>query len=192
MFGAHMSTSSLYSSLRKRAKLFLSLALGCSLALNALQGVRIVQIQTTSTPARHPKGKHLADIPAHDVNGQKTVIHLSLKSSKPKVIYVFSPSCVWCQRNAGHLNELVAHVGSKYDFIGIALSTQGLQQFVSEHELDFPIYGDLSAQALQESGFAGTPETIVVSPDGMVLEWWAGAYEGITKSNIEEYFGCSV
>jgi peroxiredoxin len=188
-----MSTSKRFSIFRKPAVLLLSLALGCSLGLNVLQGVRIVQIQTGPVAQADPKGKRLDDVRARDMNGQDATIPLRSNSRKPKIIYFFSPSRVWCQRNALHLNELVAHVESKYDFIGISLSSQGLPQFIGENHLGFPVYGDLSSQALAASAFTGTtPETIVVSTDGTVLASWTGAYEGITKSDIEHFFGCSV
>lgn len=134
-----MSTSKRFSIFRKPAVLLLSLALGCSLGVNVLQGVRIVQIQTGSVGQADMKGKRLDDVRARDMNGQDATISLRSNSRKPKIVYFFSPSCIWCQRNAVHLNELVAHVGSKYDFIGISLSSRGLSQFISENHLGFPV-----------------------------------------------------
>jgi hypothetical protein len=67
-----------------------------------------------------------------------------------------------------------------------------LTEYVAKNELKFPIYARLSPETLKTYKLGGTPQTIVVSPDGRVLKDWVGAYAGDQKSQVEAFFHVSL
>lgn len=47
---------------------------------------------------------------------------------------------------------------------------------------------DIPPSSISDLKLGTTPETIVVSRDGLVLRDWRGAYTGATKQQMEEFF----
>lgn len=165
-------------------------ALGLSLGVNVLQGRRILSLldsrpsPTASTIV--PPTLHVQDLDGKDVE-------IDLRSgSRPTVIYVFRPSCVWCQRKAHALQTLTATLSKNYRFVGLSLSDDSVAQFVSEHEMRFPVFKNLATNELTNMGLRGTPETIVISSAGRTLARWNGAYLGATKVAIESFFSVKI
>ena len=56
------------------------------------------------------------------------------------------------------------------------------------HHLNFPVYTGLKSDTIQALGLGGTPQTIVISPEGLVLKNWPGAYREQTQREVEDYF----
>jgi len=105
------------------------------------------------------------------------------RSGKTTLLYVFSPTCHWCERNLANIKAVVAgrpdlnivgvNIGPKLD----DTTVQGLP-FATILRRDSATVGAYR--------FAGTPATILVSPDGRVLQAWAGAYAGKTASDVSK------
>jgi peroxiredoxin len=167
---------------------FASLAVAFSVALNVVQAKRIIELQREVENGGRSSGLapgvRVPDLRARDSQGREITLRFDSTSSKPTVLYAFSPACVWCRRNAGDFNSLVAQASGRYTFIGLALNRQGLQEFVAEHGLKVPVY-----EALDAPGFSSTPQTVVVSPNGAVVATWSGAFLGATKTQVERFFG---
>lgn len=122
-----------------------------------------------------------------DLKGQtQTVVYENV--SKPTVLYIFTPSCSWCARNMDNFNELVARKGAEYRFIGLSLTKERLSEYVATEGLAIPVYAGLSSQTKKAFELGGTPQTIVVSRDGRILQNWTGAYVGGKKSQVEAFF----
>jgi hypothetical protein len=51
-----------------------------------------------------------------------------------------------------------------------------------------PVITELQPMTVTEYRLGGTPATIVVSPQGVILKTWVGAYDGTVKGQIESYF----
>jgi len=58
--------------------------------------------------------------------------------------------------------------------------------------LPFPVYSGMNDSTGRTFKLRSTPTTILVSPKGIVLAVWEGAYGGETKSSIEKYFNVSL
>jgi peroxiredoxin len=163
-----------------------SFAIVASIALNVFQAKRIIELQRGAEQKRPggglSAGMRIPDLRARD--GQGREFTLRFDSSRPTVLYAFSPSCVWCRRNAEKFNSLAAQASGRYRFVGLALNGRGLQKFVTEHGLKVPVY-----EALDAPGFSSTPQTVVVSPEGGIMATWSGAFLGATKTEVERFFG---
>jgi peroxiredoxin len=109
-------------------------------------------------------------------------------TNKPTVLYVFTPTCMWCARNMDNLKTLIAKESGQYRVIGLSLSQEGLAEYVAKNDLKLPVYSGLSAETKAAYKLSGTPQTIVVSPDGRILQNWIGAYVGDQKSQVEAFF----
>jgi peroxiredoxin len=129
---------------------------------------------------------------AADLKGLDHLISFDAGGEKPTVLYVFTPPCRWCERNANNINALVAQKSDEFQFIGISLAKDGLPDYVANNGLTIPVYTDLSEETKKAYKMGGTPQTIVVSPAGQVLQSWAGAYTGEQQKQVERFFGVAL
>ena len=123
--------------------------------------------------------------PITGVSKDGAPLTVSFEGDKPVVLYVFSPACVWCERNRTSIQSLVSAGTARFRFVGVSLApnTNG-----GDDGFEFPVvFSD--GRPLP---FASTPLTLVVGRDGRVLQSWPGAYTGPAKRRIEEYFAVSL
>jgi hypothetical protein len=132
------------------------------------------------------QGDKAPPIRARDINGQVRTVTF-LDDDRPTVVYIFAPACLWCSRNVQNVRALAIATASRYRFLGLSLSTNGLKELVSQYRIDFPTYSEaIGDSALAYNG--GTPRTLVVSSRGVILKNWFGAYTGNLQREVEEYF----
>jgi peroxiredoxin len=124
---------------------------------------------------------------ARRLDGQQEVISYE-GTNQPTVLYIFTPPCSWCARNVDNFKRLVDKESHEYRFIGLSLSEGGLAEYVAKNELKLPVYSGLSPETLKTYKLGSTPQTIVISPEGKVLQNWTGAYVGDQKSQVEAFF----
>lgn len=113
-------------------------------------------------------------------------------TNEPTVLHVLTPSCVWCARNMDNLKTLLTKQSGAYRFIGLSLSEEGLADYVTKNGLNLPIYTRVPPDARNAYMLGVTPQTIVVSRAGQVLQSWIGAYVGDQKSQVESFFHVSL
>jgi len=63
-----------------------------------------------------------------------------------------------------------------------------LATYATESKLGFPIYHTPAASTWSQYRLGGTPMTIVVSPEGRILNDWSGAYAEATRFEVESFF----
>ena len=171
------------------------LLLVASVALNVILARR-VQSFTHSQSVKASEmllkvGILVPPITAKRLDGQQEVISYQ-GTNQPTVLYIFTPPCSWCARNVDNLKTLLDKERGQYHFIGLSLSENTLAEYVAKNDLKLPVYSGLSPETLKAYKLGSTPQTIVVSPDGRVLQNWAGAYVGDQKSQIEAFFHVSL
>ena len=66
------------------------------------------------------------------------------------------------------------------------MSDSGLREYVKANQFSFPVYYDPPASVIEAYGLGTTPGTIIVAPDGRVLEDVRGAYRGTVKNVLED------
>ena len=156
-------------------------ALLCSMSLNVVQTQKIRQLTAVPEEALK-KGARMPPIAAKTVDGEDAVI---APAKVPLVLYFFSESCRWCEANSQKLNALERQVRGRYEVAGVSLSKVNLRGYASRHVLSLPLYHSADADALAQYGIKGTPQTVLLSPDGRVIESWMGAYRGAVKESVE-------
>lgn len=165
--------------------------LAVSLGVNVWlwHSVRATRLRSGNTPASI--GRRVPPLTAKALAGHDVTLDFSSRP-RPTVLYVFSPSCGWCNRNANNLRALVEQRGNDYEFVGVSLNDKGtedVQRYVAETGISFPVYARPSADTVRSYALSGTPQTIVVSRDGTVLKNWPGAYIQPIQKEVEDYFG---
>lgn len=68
---------------------------------------------------------------------------------------------------------LSERIKGRYRLIGLSLSSAGVDEYVAQQGMDFPMYTNLSPQSIAAYRLGGTPATIVVSAgmNGRELTW---------------------
>jgi hypothetical protein len=177
----------------KRMDIFLLLLLIASLSLNVYLGWKVKQTKPTLSIERTivSTGTKLDPITAVSMDGKQLTISYEA-TDKPTVFYVLSPTCIWCERNKANLDTLTRLKGNDFRFIGLSLGEAGLKEYVERQFLNFPVYTKLTPGTINSLGLGGTPQTIVISPEGRVLKNWIGAYTEHLQPELEEYFQISL
>lgn len=181
--------------LMKKNDLFLLVLLIASLSLNVYLGWNVKRLKNMArsnsagppNTAKLSAGMTVQPVTATDLNGKPETIRYA-DSGKPTVFYVFSASCIWCERNNQNINAIANLKSDAFRFIGISLADEGVSGYVESHHFRFPVYKGLTPASFQMLGLGATPQTIVISPDGHVVKNWLGAFSGGTQPQVEEFF----
>lgn len=170
--------------------LMVALLLG-SASINILLALKIKseqrKVELIKAENRLQTGRSVPDIIGKSPEGVSTEIDFP-DMKRPTILYVFTPTCIWCKRNFNNMMVLRHGVGNRYAFIGISLTQDGVREYVARHAIDYPVVSDISEATKIVYKMGGTPSTIVVSADRKVLQVWTGAYSGPLKREIEQYF----
>lgn len=113
---------------------------------------------------------------------------------RPLVLYAFTTRCPWCLRNIPNIKALAAAVASRFRVAALALDTdrEAIAHYVATNGLTLPVYTRLSSQTIEAYGLGSVPLTLVVSPEGKLLQRWRGAYTGPSRQEIEDFFDVSL
>jgi len=162
-----------------------------SVTLNIILAHKVSRItlarETSAKEHRLDVGTTLPPLTAKTLNGLQESISYR-ETDLPTVLYVFTPTCIWCSRNLDNFKALLKNNSAQYRFIGLSLSEEGLAQYEAKNALGIPVYSGLSPDTLKTYKLGSTPQTIVISPEGKVLQDWSGAYVGTQKSQVEAFF----
>ena len=173
----------------------LCLLLLASVVLNLLLASKVKSLNETIEIVKSEhilkEGAVVPSITAYALDGSAAEIRFDSVPG-PTVLYVFTPPCGWCTRNLPAAKALAENIKGRYRVLGLSLSSDGLQKYVSDSGLQFPIYADISISTRSAYRLGGTPDTLVVSSDGKVMKHWQGAYVGSTKNEVEAYFNVTL
>lgn len=155
--------------------------------LYKLTRVRSATIASMIAERSLKPGAVVQEITAKRLDGQPETISYH-GTNQSTVLYIFTPPCAWCARNLDNFKTLANNESAQYRFICLSLSEQGLADYVTKNALKLPVYSGLSPETLNTYKLGSTPQTIVISPEGKVLQDWVGAYVGDQKSQVEAFF----
>jgi len=164
------------------------LLLVISLCVNVIQGIHILRVEDELT---HPPqsgldaGTLMPPFSATDISGQHKRVEFE-SNALPTLLYVFSPTCSWCERNSPWVLSLQSQSAGKFRMLGLSLSSNGLREFVRSHAITFPVYSDIPQGTISAYRLGPTPETILVSSSGRLARVWMGAYGESSRASIEQ------
>ena len=172
----------------------MAIILAVSLSINVLLAYRIKGLNNTFSKLAPPLplvvGASVPPLKANNLQGgQDTIYYGGDSDARPVVIYVFTPQCSWCARNLDNFKTLLAEKQESYRFVALSMTDVGLREYIAENKLDLRVYFNPTEESVRDYKFSNTPQTIVVSPEGKVLQNWVGAYAGRQQADVEKYFG---
>lgn len=107
----------------------------------------------------------------------------------PVVLYLFRPTCPWCERNLDNLRTILAAERYRYRLIGVSLDAAGVRAYLTRHRLHFDkVLVGIAPKEIEAYDLLVTPTTLVISGQGRVLQAWYGAYSPAVQTTIEDYF----
>jgi hypothetical protein len=170
-----------------------------TVSLLANIGLTLLWREARSAPAASPsvenalpsKGAKLRDLPLVALNGQNLDLNPAA-SSLPVIVYVFSPTCHWCELNRPIADSLAAQVKGKYRFIGVSTTADGLASYVAKKGPQFPVFYVDPHSPHTDFPLLVTPQTLVFSSDGTFLRGWNGAYLQGTREPVSAFFGATL
>jgi peroxiredoxin len=157
-------------------------ALCCSIGLNVVQTQRIRALSAPPAEALE-RGIEAPPLAVKTLDGNETELRAG---AQPLILYFFSESCHWCERNAGHVRSLESQARGRYRLAGVSLTEKDVRGYAVRHGFTFPVYAASNPAALEPYKIRGTPQTVVISPDGRIVASWTGAYTGKTRESIEK------
>lgn len=110
-----------------------------------------------------------------------------VQSDLPTVLYVIAPDCVWCDRNAPVVRELVMATVGRFRFVGLSIKRLGLAEHLERTSMPFPVYVPASDQVFRTLKVRAVPTTIILAPEGRVIATVTGAFVGENRGKIEHF-----
>ncbi len=108
---------------------------------------------------------------------------------RPVLVYVLRPDCGWCARNLQNIKALRTAKQEEYRFVGLSLSSDGIEAYVRDSNLGFPVYTNPRFPHGGKFVVNATPLTAIIPSDGIVTAVWRGAYKGSVQDDIEHRMG---
>jgi peroxiredoxin len=109
-------------------------------------------------------------------------------SRRPTVLYYFSPTCSWCERNWENIRAIASTASAGFQVI--AVSSQPVPEgFLRDRHLSIQVADSLDAEVSRRYRLGATPETLVIDTGGRVLKTWFGAYTGSQANDVSAFFG---
>jgi peroxiredoxin len=165
-----------------------------SLAGNVYLGVKVFRPSPSVASSAQlnvlPLGANAPPFDAFDLDGKARRIDFRGIGGNT-VLYVFSQQCSWCDKNLENIQAISRQAAGKYRLIGISL-TGKIADYIKETGIDFPVLERPAHATAVAYGLGPTPTTIVISPDGVVLKVWQGAYGGALEQQVASFFSVSL
>jgi hypothetical protein len=169
-----------------RSRFFDTLCLTALVASVGLNLVQLRQARSLRDEASLQVGARMPAIEATRLDGVRD--RIAVEGALPTLLYVFSPSCGWCDRNHASMNALAAALAGRYRVVGLSLTDRGLRDYLARNPLPFEVFVNPTAEAVSVYRMDRTPQTILLSSSGRVERVWQGAFAGRQQTEIEEYF----
>ena len=157
-----------------------------SVGVNVLQGKRIKAMVDAKASVASSVGHQVVPLVGFSLEGVPVLRPVA--TDVPTLLYYFSPTCGWCERNWDNLRALDRGAQGRYRVV-LVTRARGVAQYMKEHGLQLEVVEGISEAVVEAYKFSGTPQTLVASIEGTVSHDWRGAYTPRIERQIEELFG---
>ncbi len=160
--------------------------LALSVAINVLQAERIRDLGDSEPIATKAVGRTVQNVRGKDANGAP--VNIRLDDGRPTVLYHFSSTCAWCTWNRDNLRALADGAAGRYRVLAISMEQPPASVGPADEGPVQVLFG-IDPDLITTLALGGTPHTVVVDGDGMVVYDWPGAYTDKLGRRVEETFG---
>jgi peroxiredoxin len=153
--------------------------------MNAVQAHKIHSLVATKPSLKSRVGSLAPTLTGVGIDGEPRSVGFG--DGLPTVLYFFSSTCSWCERNWANVESLVKASPGRFRFVGVS-AERDLREFTRTHKVGFEVVAGISDESVRAFGFGPTPHTVVVSSQGRISVEWTGAFEDKRKRAIESFF----
>jgi hypothetical protein len=173
---------------------FYGMVLVVSLSVNVVLGLRLRDSPPAVKRAGFSAGELFPLLDARTPSGGARV----LRFERPTLVYIFSPTCQWCEKDYQNLMAVHAVAGEKYSFVGVTMINKSAPEDYHVALADYlrrhPFPGDvlfvdpsLLAHDLMVD-ITVTPQMVVVDQRGRIRKAWVGALMGSRQAEVATFF----
>ena len=130
-------------------------------------------------------GRAVPEIEGYTLDGQR-VSH-RLRDGLPTVVYYFTPSCIWCERNWDNLNALTRGTQGRFRILAVT-AKRNVVGDLAARQVQAEVIEGVSTPVLASFGFRSAPHLVAISPDGVLTAEWLGAPTPRLQRQIETAF----
>jgi hypothetical protein len=173
---------------RVLARLAAAYATTCLLVVSTAVNValaREVRLGSSLADRRIQAGTLAAPIAGISRTGDR--IRLDFADRRVTVLYYFSPTCGWCERNWQNVRALARASAGRFRVVGISTARE-VDGHLAARGVGIDVVAGIDDDTVRAYRLGGTPQTIVVGADGRVSQVWAGAWTGALAREVEAYF----
>jgi len=156
-----------------------------SVALNVVLSKKLIALQQPVTTLQ--AGERVPELELKTLAGEQATI--AFPAQQPTLIYYFSPTCGWCERNWANFKTILDASQGQYRVVGLSPTAKDVDKVLREHDVQFDVYTGVSPEIARAYHLSGTPQTVLVSSKGTVLAAWSGAYLNSQAKAVEAFFG---
>jgi hypothetical protein len=157
-----------------------------SVTINVLQAERIRGLADLEPIATKALGRTVSSLNGQDATGEQVTIPLN--NGLPTALYHFSTSCAWCQSNWENIRALAKNSGGRYRVLAVSMEPPSVANSLPDLEGVSVMFG-IDPAMISQLALGGTPHTLVVDGDGLVIYDWPGAYTDRLGRHVQEVFG---
>lgn len=160
-----------------------------SVGVNVLQARRIKAMVDANASVASSIGDRVVPLEGFSLQGAPLLKPVA--RDVPTMLYYFSPTCAWCDRNWDNIKALDRGAQGRYRVI-LLTRARDVRQYLVERGLNLEVVEGVSESTVQAYKLNGTPQTLVASIEGIVTHEWRGAFTPRIERQIEELFGVSL
>jgi hypothetical protein len=160
-----------------------------SVGVNVSQAKRIKDLVKARVSAVSSVGHQVVPIEGFSSDGAPVLKPVG--KDIPTVLYYFSPTCAWCDRNWDNIRALDRGANGRYRVL-LVTRARGVRQYLADRRLDLEVVEGISESVAEAYKLNGTPQTLVASIEGIVTHDWRGAFTPRMERQIEDLFGIAL
>jgi hypothetical protein len=160
-----------------------------SVGVNVMQARRIKAMEEARTAVTSVVGRPVVPLVGFSAEGVPVVRPVA--KDVPAVLYYFSPTCTWCNRNWDNIRALERGAQGRYRVV-LVTRARGVAQYLKERGLTMDLVEGINEATFQAYRFSGTPQTLVASIEGVITHEWKGAYTPRIERQLEELLGVTL
>jgi peroxiredoxin len=135
-------------------------------------------------------GTQMPDLQGFDPEG-KPVEVLYGKDPRKVLVFVFSPTCPFCEQNWPKWEQVISALDhSAVRPVGVDVTSTSKAPFLSQHQLSgLPVFEKVEPHVMLNYHFQLTPQTILLDPDGKVEKVWTGVMTDSAVADLKQRTG---
>jgi len=115
-------------------------------------------------------------------------VDLDRLRGKPVLVNLWASWCAPCRKEMPVLLDADERFGDRVQFVGVDTqdAASPAAEFLQDFGVNYPQLADPDAELLKQLRIPGLPVTLILGPDGTVLDKHIGAFEGTTLEDLLE------